>query len=128
MKINKIVQTPNFTAKVRVPNPHKNSLYLGKNKELTKKLESSNTQNIYELISTNNNSYDVLLNNNKLDSLEFKPSDGYFGLITDFLNKCVQKENEVCAKINPEIASKLESLRTKIKEYGLSIEDVKNWL
>ncbi len=125
----------NFGARVKVANNYKDMLNFGPLKQLNKQLENSGTENLYELgkaTFTNPQRtagrHEMLLNGQKFDELTQLPQEGTFGLMQNFLKKCLDKENEIVSQINPEISSKLESVREFVKNIGLSVENVKKWL
>lgn len=137
MKVNAIntQNSPNYGAKVKVDFRYKEMLAYSPLKAMTQKLEKSGTENVYELgkaTFTNPQrtagKHEVLLNGQKMDEVVQSPADGTFGLMKNFLQKCIDKENEIVAKINPEISEKLEKVRGFVKELGLSIENTKQWL
>ena len=125
----------NFGAKVKIPSNCKDIVPFSPLKELKSQLEKSGTENLYELgESTYTNPqrtagrHEILLNGLKVDELVQNPADGTFGLMKNYLQKCIDKENQIVAQINPEISSKLAQIKDFIKTLGLSVEDAKKWL
>lgn len=125
----------NFGARVVLKNQYKDMLGHAPLKSLHNTLLNSKTNNVYELgKSTFTNpqktsgKHEILLNGEKFDEVVQSSQDGTFGLVKNFLQKCVEKENSILPQISEEVATKLDSIRAFIKDTGLAIENVKNWL
>lgn len=124
-----------FGAQVVLKNKYKDMLGHAPLKKMHEKLVKSGTSNVYEMgKSSFTNSiktagkHDLLLNGENFDELVQLPSDGTFGLVKNFLQKCLDKEISILPQINNEVAEKLESIRNFIKNTGLAVENVKKWL
>ena len=129
------LNSTNFGARVVLKNQYKDMLGHAPLKNIHNELINSKTNNVYEFgKSTFTNpqktsgKHEILLNGEKFDEVVQTPQDGKFGLVKNFLQKCVEKENSLLPQISEEVATKLDSIRAFIKDTGLAIENVKSWL
>lgn len=135
MRVINVNNGQNFGATVKVGNQYKDMLNYGLIKNLHNQLKNSGTNNVYEMGKSTfsnpqktNGKHELLLNGEKFDELVQSPSEGTFGLLQNFLKKCLDKETALLPEQNPEIAAKLDKIREVIKETGLALENVKTWL
>ena len=107
MKVNAVFNQSqvNFNAKANLKYPYVDMLNFAPIKSLDMQLRKSPTNNIYEIGKTTYSNgtkklckHAVLLNGEKFADVVQKKTDGVFGFVKKFMEKCVEKENMIAKK------------------------------